>query len=50
MSPGAYAHDIWSHRSGDGHGFGWAATVAVLFFALAASSFAIDQIVTLCLR
>jgi hypothetical protein len=51
MSPGAYATNIWSHRPPDAHRGAVSATiVAVTFFALAATSFALDQIVTLCLR
>jgi hypothetical protein len=51
MSPGAYATNIWSHRPHDPHGgVVWATIIAIVFFALATASFALDQIIMLCLR
>ena len=46
MSPGASIHWRPSGRA-DHHGTGWATVIAILFAAVAAISFAVDQSITL---
>ena len=47
MSPGASLFHWPSHERHDDHGTAWAVAVAILFAAVAAVSFAVDQSVTL---
>ena len=47
MSRGAFLHYVPPHRRGEEVGVIWASVVAVLFAAVAALSFAVDQSVTL---
>jgi hypothetical protein len=47
MNPGASLFHWPSHQRHGDHGTAWALTVAILFAAVAAVSFAIDQSVTL---
>ena len=47
MSPGTSFHFFHRAAPHDDHGSAWAAIIAVLFAAVAAISFAVDQSVTL---
>jgi hypothetical protein len=46
MSPGASLHDTAPDKHGD-HDVVWALVIAILFAVVAATSFAVDQSVTL---
>jgi hypothetical protein len=46
MNPGAYLYH-WPKGRGDHDGVAWATAIAILFAAVAAISFAVDQSVTL---
>jgi hypothetical protein len=46
MNPGAFLDDLPPGKE-RGHGVAWASVVAILFAAVAAISFAVDQSVTL---
>jgi hypothetical protein len=46
MSPGASWHHLRSDDGGD-QNVAWAVVIAILFLAIAATSFAVDQSVTL---
>ena len=47
MSPGAFWHHLRSDDRRDQSGVAWALVAAILFVAIAAISFAVDQSVTL---
>ena len=47
MSPGTSFHFFHRAEPRENHGSAWAAIIAVLFAAVAAISFAVDQSVTL---
>jgi hypothetical protein len=47
MNPGTYLYGVPPGRQDHHGGFGWALVIAILFLALAAGSFAIEQTVTL---
>jgi hypothetical protein len=47
MSPGASWYDLRPHGRRDQNGVAWASVIAILFAAVAAISFAVDQSVTL---
>jgi hypothetical protein len=47
MSPGASAYDVPPDDRRDPGGVAWASVIAILFAAIAATSFAVDQSVTL---
>ena len=47
MSPGSYTTDIWSARSSTEHSILAAAIIALVFIAMSATSFALDQNITL---
>ena len=47
MSPGASFYDGSTDSRGDPGGVAWASVIAILFAAVAAISFAVDQSVTL---
>jgi hypothetical protein len=47
MGPGASAYDLPPDNRRDPAGVAWASVIAVLFAAIAAISFAVDQNVTL---
>ncbi len=47
MSPGASSHHSRSDERRDPSGVAWASVIAILFAAISAISFAVDQSVTL---
>ena len=47
MNPGASWYDLRSDDRRDSGGVAWASVIAILFVAIAAISFAVDQSVTL---
>jgi hypothetical protein len=47
MSPGAFLYGLQRHKRHDDGGVAWASVIAILFAAVAAVSFVVDQSVTL---